>query len=266
MSQTFQPSTRPAAVAGLFYPGQPDELRRLLVALFADAKPGATAPKAVIVPHAGYVYSGAIAAKALARFAPVAADIERIVLLGPTHRVAVRGLAAPAVSAFETPLGPVPIDRAAIEAVRDLPQVTIDDRPHAAEHSLEVQLPLLQRVLPRFNLAPFAVGSATGGEVAAVLDRLWGGPETRTVISSDLSHYLGCDQAKVVDAVTASAIERFDSGPITFDHACGRLPVAGLLDCARRRGLAVERVELRNSGDTAGPRDRVVGYGAWAFH
>lgn len=265
MVQPPKLAIRPPAVAGLFYPGTPDELRRVVVELFADAKPAALAPKAVIVPHAGYVYSGAIAAKALAHFSAEAADIERVVLLGPTHRVAVRGLAAPAVAAFETPLGAIPIDRAAIDSLSDLPQVFVDDRPHAAEHSLEVQLPLLQRILPRFRLVPLAVGSTTAGDVAAVLERLWGGVETRIVISSDLSHYLPYDQARAIDGATAAAIERLDDAPITFDHACGRLPVAGLLACARRRGLTVERVELKNSGDTSGPRDRVVGYGAWAF-
>lgn len=264
---TASTGVRPAAVAGYFYPGAAEDLRRTVVELLdgAAVPPTAAVPKAVIVPHAGYIYSGAIAAKAIRRFAPQAADIRRIVLLGPTHRVAVRGLAAPSVSAFQTPLGQIPIDRAAIDSVVDLPQVVIADEPHAAEHSLEVQLPLLQRVLPQFALVPFAVGMVDGAQVAEVLERLWGGDETRIVISSDLSHYLSYDRAKAMDTATAAAIERLDDRPIGFDQACGRLPVAGLLACARKHGLSVERVDLKNSGDTAGPRDKVVGYGAWAF-
>lgn len=264
---TATTGVRPAAVAGYFYPGAADALRRTVVELLdaAEVPQRAPVPKAVIVPHAGYVYSGAVAAKAIRRFAPHAADIRRVVLLGPTHRVAVRGLAAPSVSAFQTPLGQISIDRAAIDSVADLPQIVIADEPHAAEHSLEVQLPFLQRVLPKFSLVPFAVGMADSAQVAEVLERLWGGDETRIVISSDLSHYLNYDSAKAMDAATAAAIEKLDERPIGFDQACGRLPVAGLLACARRHGLKAERVDLKNSGDTAGSKDKVVGYGAWAF-
>lgn len=256
---------RPPAVAGVFYPGAAADLAAAVADLLAATAASADAPKAVIVPHAGYVYSGAVAARALAQFAPDAGIIRRVAMFGPAHRVYVRGLAAPAAAAFATPLGEVPVDRSAIESVADMPQVVIDDRVHAEEHSLEVQLPILQRVLPHFALVPFAVGETTGGEVAEVIERLWGGPETRFVISSDLSHYLAYSAAQRIDAETAAAIERFDAAALTHEHACGRTPIAGFLAAARRRGLSATRLDLKNSGDTAGPKSRVVGYGAWAF-
>jgi hypothetical protein len=259
-------NVRAPAVAGLFYPGDSAELRAAVADLLAGVRESHPAPKAVIVPHAGYIYSGAIAARGLARLAPDAKQIRRIVMFGPAHRVYLRGLAAPAAEAFATPLGDVPIDRAAIEALADLPQVVVDDRVHAEEHSLEVQLPILQRVLPRFALVPFAVGEASDRDVAEVMERLWGGPETRIVISSDLSHYLDYAAARRIDAETAASIERLDAAPLTHEHACGRTPIAGLLAAARRRGLVATRIDLKTSGDTAGPKTRVVGYGAWAFH
>jgi AmmeMemoRadiSam system protein B len=226
---------------------------------------GDAAPKAVIVPHAGYIYSGPIAASAYARLAPDASQIRRIVLLGPSHRVAFKGLAAPAASVFDTPLGPVDIDQAAIATLRDLPFVHSSDAAHAAEHSLEVQLPFLRKVAPQARLVPLAVGDATADEVAQVLERLWGGDETRVVISSDLSHYLPYAAAQAADLETAVAIEHLNPRPLNGERACGYLPISGLLEVARRRGLAIARLDLRNSGDTAGPRDRVVGYGAWAL-
>jgi AmmeMemoRadiSam system protein B/AmmeMemoRadiSam system protein A len=269
MMFTPQPATRPPAVAGMFYPASADELRRqvddlLAAAAHAAAPPAAAGPKALIAPHAGYVYSGPIAASAYARLAPHAQRIRRVVLLGPTHRVAVRGLAAPGVDRFATPLGEVPIDRDAMAALRALPQVTDSPLAHAAEHSLEVQLPFLQRLLPDFRLVPLAVGDAAAEEVAEVLDRAWGGDETLIVVSSDLSHYLPYDAARAVDRATVERLLRLDDG-LHHEQACGATPVNGLLRVARRRGLCPELLDLRNSGDTAGDRRRVVGYAAVAF-
>jgi AmmeMemoRadiSam system protein B len=262
MQQTSS-SMRPPAVAGMFYPADAVELRSTIEALLAQAThPQGRGPKAIIAPHAGYIYSGPIAAQAYARLAAEADLITRVVLLGPCHRVAVRGLAAPTVAAFATPLGPVEIDQAAL---RDLPFVHFNDAAHAAEHSLEVQLPFLRIVTPHARVVPLAVGDAQPDEVALVLERLWGGPETRIVISSDLSHYLPYATAQQADLATAQAIESLDYAPLTGMHACGYLPISGLLTMARRRSLGAVRLDLRNSGDTAGPRDRVVGYGAWAF-
>ncbi len=262
-----QGAIRPPAVAGMFYPREADVLRRDVAALLASAQvpQGVLVPKAIIVPHAGYIYSGPTAAAAYARLRPARHVIHRVVLVGPAHRLAFQGLAASAVEAFETPLGRIPIDRAALAAIASIPHVGGLEAAHEQEHSLEVQLPLLQTVLDRFTLVPLVAGMVDPETVVQVLDALWGGPETLIVISSDLSHYLDYVTARTMDASTRAAIERLDPAPIGFDQACGRIGVSAMLTVARRRGLAVETVDLRNSGDTAGPRDRVVGYGAWAF-
>ena len=257
---------RPTAVAGRFYPGDPAELRALISALLAQAPPATgPGPKAVIAPHAGYLYSGPIAASAYAQFIPARDLITRIVLLGPSHYVALKGLATSSAEGFATPLGVVPVEVEAVRQVRALPQVRELDEAHAQEHSLEVQLPFLQIVLGGFSLVPLAVGDATPEEVSQVLDTLWGGPETRFVISSDLSHYFDFQTARRLDRATAKAIEALKPAGIVEDGACGRNPICGLLQSARRHGLRAHTVDLRSSGDTAGPRDKVVGYGAFVF-
>ncbi len=261
-------SVRSPAVAGMFYPGEARELATTVQRLLADAalraRP-APLPKAIIAPHAGYIYSGAVAASAYVRLRPLADRVRRIVLIGPCHRVAVRGLALPDAEAFATPLGTVPLDRTAIADLLTLPQVHLQDAAHAPEHALEVHLPFLQEIFSTFTLVPIVVGNATGAQVAELLERLWGGDETLIVISSDLSHYLPYDEARALDAATCAAIESLDAAAIGEDQACGRVPVLGLIEIARRRGLRVETLDLRNSGDTAGDRRRVVGYGAWAL-
>jgi len=264
------PSVRQAAVAGQFYPGNAAELdaevrRYLAAAERARAGDAGPVPKAIIVPHAGYVYSGPIAATAYARLMPAHAVITRVVLLGPCHRVAVRGLALSGADYFRTPLGDVPVDKDAAAAILDLPQVEVFDATHALEHSLEVHLPFLQVVLDDFAVVPLVVGDAGPREVAEVLDALWGGPETAIVVSSDLSHYLDYDAARRIDAATCRAIENLNPAAIARDGACGRHPVGGLLETAKRRGLRVTTLDLRNSGDTAGSKDHVVGYGSWMF-
>jgi hypothetical protein len=261
-------SIRPAAVADMFYPGRASVLARDVEDMLNEARerPAAagTLPKAVIVPHAGYVYSGPIAATAYARLRSGRGVISRVVLLGPVHRVAVRGLALPGADSFATPLGDIPVDAEAVAAIRGLPQVVVSAPAHALEHSLEVQLPFLQTVLGEFRLLPLAVGDASAEQVAQVLELLWGGAETLIVVSSDLSHYLPYDLARQVDAETSRRILdlRVD---IRHDQACGGTPVNGLLLAARRHGLSPELLDLRNSGDTAGDRGRVVGYAAFAF-
>ncbi|MCW5664998.1 MAG: AmmeMemoRadiSam system protein B [Piscinibacter sp.] len=262
----FTTTTRPAAVAGLFYPDDAEALRAEVRAALAGARPApsAAAPKMLLVPHAGYVYSGPIAGSGYALLAPWAERIRRVVLLGPTHRVALRGLAAPTVDAFETPLGRVPLDRAALDTLVALPQVTRSDAPHAREHSLEVQLPFLQAVLDEFTLVPLAVGDAAPEAVAEVLERLWGGDETLIVISSDLSHYLPYDEARAADRATVERILAFATDLDPYE-ACGAHPLAGALRAARAHGLVPRLLDLRNSGDTAGDRERVVGYAALAF-
>ena len=259
-------SVRAPAVADTFYPGEPDLLLRTVDSLLAEADRAhhdIVAPKAIIAPHAGYVYSGAIAASAYSRVRSARGRIRRVVLLGPVHRVPVRGLALPGVERFETPLGQVALDLDALATARTLPQVTESAPAHQFEHSLEVHLPFLQRVLGDFKLVPFAVGDATREEVAEVLDLLWGGDETLIVVSSDLSHFLSYDAARKIDGETAAMILDLRSN-IDHHHACGGTPVNGLLLAAHRRHLKVQLLDLRNSGDTAGSRDRVVGYGSFA--
>lgn len=259
------PSTRRPAVAGTFYPADPRELRAIVADLLASASSAEAAPKAIIAPHAGYRYSGPIAASAYRRLAAARNRIRRVILLGPSHRVAFRGIAIPSVSEFATPLGTVALDHAALASLADLPFVQIRDEAHAFEHSLEVQLPFLQELLDDFTLVPLVVGDADPTEVARVLDRLWGGDETVIVISSDLSHYHDYATAQRMDRATSQAIEALRPEDIAYEDACGRLPVSGLLLASRRRGLQAATIDLRNSGDTAGPRDRVVGYGAYAI-
>ncbi|SDB80098.1 hypothetical protein GA0111570_101373 [Raineyella antarctica] len=246
----------------MFYPGSSTDLARdvddLLARAAVDVPAGASVPKAVIVPHAGYVYSGSTAALGFARLAAAADRITRVVLFGPCHRVAVRGLALPAAGAFRTPLGDVPI---ALPDLADLPQVVVSAAAHAAEHSLEVELPFLQRVLGDFELVPFAVGEVGGEDVAEVVDRLWGGPETVLVFSSDLSHYHPYAEAQRLDRETVDRLLAL-RGPIAPERACGARAVNGLLVSAARRGLVTELYGLCNSGDTAGDKRRVVGYAA----
>jgi AmmeMemoRadiSam system protein B len=209
------------------------------------------------------VYSGRVAGTGYARLAVDRKVVRRIILLGPAHRVPVRGLATSSHDYFATPLGRVQVDRPAIECVADLPQVTVMDAAHAGEHSLEVHLPFLQCVLDEFSLVPFAVGDASASEVEQVLQRLWGGEETRIVVSSDLSHFHDYATACEIDRATAAAITELQS--VSPEEACGAYPIAGLLEIARKRGMVCELLSLMNSGDTAGPRDRVVGYGAFSF-
>jgi len=260
------PRTRPAAVAGLFYPGSAQALGRDVDDALAAAGPmlARDVPKAVIVPHAGYVYSGDVAAHAYARLAPAKGRISRVVILGPAHRVAVRGLALPDADAFATPLGTQPVDADAVAAIADLPQVTVSAAAHAEEHALEVQLPFLQRALGDVAIVPLVVGSASVDEVADVLERLWGGPETLVVVSSDLSHYHRYEDAQAIDAHTVRAILAL-APELDHEQACGATPIAGLLEVARRRRLVPQLLDLRNSGDTAGDKRRVVGYASVAF-
>jgi hypothetical protein len=256
---------REAAVAGMFYPADPDELREMVQDFLANADKDGSLPKAIICPHAGLIYSGPIAASAYARLYDGRERIERVVLLGPSHRVPFQGLAMTAMDYYETPLGRIPIDHEAQQQIQALPQVKLLESAHAREHSLEVQLPFLQLVLEDFKLVPLVVGEASAEEVAEVLQRLWGGPETLIVISSDLSHYHDYFTARKMDSATSEAIVTLHPESIGYDDACGRIPVRGLLTLAIREGLQGELIDLRNSGDTAGSRDQVVGYGAYAF-
>jgi AmmeMemoRadiSam system protein B len=256
---------REAAVAGQFYPGSAGELSTT-VEKYLDEAPvkAGPRPKALIVPHAGYIYSGPVAASAYARLRPYRDQISRVILLGPCHRVPFHGLALSGADVFRTPLGDVPLDKKAIASL-DLPAVKVFDHTHAFEHSLEVHLPFLQTLLDEFMLVPMVVGDAAAETVAEVLEDLWGGPETLIIISSDLSHYLDYDTAKKRDQATCQAIEHFDTKSIGPGEACGCHPIGGLLEVAKQRGMMVETLDLRNSADTAGHMAQVVGYGSWLF-
>jgi len=262
-------AVRPPAVAGSFYPARAHALRAVVREYLNEARRSVgsldAVPKAIVVPHAGYTYSGPVAASAFVLLESSSEVVDRVVLIGPSHHVPFEGLALPSSTAFETPLGRVPIDETARRQLLELPFVSAIDDAHRWEHSLEVQLPFLQEVLGTFAVLPIAVGRAGPEQVAEVLEALWGGDETVLVISSDLSHYHDYDTARRMDAATAAAIESLQPNRIGYEDACGRIGVQGLLEAAQGRSLASHTLDLRSSGDTAGARDEVVGYGAWAF-
>ncbi len=222
-------------------------------------------PKALIVPHAGYVYSGPVAASAYRLLANAAGSISRVMLLGPAHRVHVRGIAVPTVSHFATPFGDVPLDRTAIAQIETFPWVVTSDAAHQNEHCIEVQLPFLQSVLHAFGLVPLVVGECSSTRVSQVIDALWGGEETLVIVSSDLSHYLPYREAQAVDADTNRAILA-RSHSLQGEQACGAYAINGLMRVADARSLRVEPLDLRNSGDTAGDKTQVVGYAAYALY
>ncbi len=262
MNQVRQP-----AVAGLFYPADKQSLQNDIEQYLQEANYGRDIiPKAIVVPHAGYVYSGPIAASAYKQIIPIKDKINRVVLLGPSHRVAFSGLAIPESDIFKTPLGDIPIDQNGIQLLAELPQVITSDRAHQEEHSLEVQLPFLQEILDDFSLVPIVVGEAERHEVAEVINRLWGDEHTLIVISTDLSHYHEYSEAKRIDRLTSDAIINIKPDLISYDDACGRNGLKGMLTVAKDKNLSVDILDLRNSGDTAGDKSRVVGYGAYVFH
>ena len=260
-------SIRSTAIAGTFYPNDPSELHADLEELLSHAQGSKEQPKAIIAPHAGYIYSGPIAATAYASFYKQYPHINRIVLMGPSHRVAFHGIAASSSDYFATPLGEVPVDHASLQTSLENGLVKYFDLAHEQEHCLEVQLPFLQEIFDQyFEIVPLLVGDADSSLVAKVLRTLWGGAGTLIVISSDLSHYHDYEAAKQIDTHTTTLIEQFHGEQLDHDSACGRLPIQGLLKVAKEFGLRCKTMDLRNSGDTAGPHDRVVGYGAYAFY
>lgn len=258
---------RQPAVAGMFYPADPGRLQGMVNEFLDTAvlPPTPLNPKAIIAPHAGYVYSGPIAGSAFKVWQGQLGAVTRIILLGPAHTMAITGLAGVSAGAFRTPLGDVPVDGDEMKRLRPWPQVHIHDGVHSREHCLEVMLPFLQLLAPQVKIVPLVVGQSNGREVADILETLWGGPETRIVISSDLSHYYDYATAQRLDAATAQAIETLQPEKLGSESACGRIPIQGLLYHAQAQGLRAYTVDLRNSGDTAGTKDRVVGYGAFLF-
>lgn len=256
---------RPAAVAGLFYPDEPAALNRQIDTLMNTAEPASEdhPPRALVVPHAGYPYSGPVAARAYAHIAPWRDHYRRVLLLGPSHRVPFRGMALSSADRFSTPLGDIPLDKDEQEALLQCKGVEEMDAPHAMEHSLEVQLPFLQRLLGDFRLIPLSVGDAPVEQVAAIIERYWSDPETLVVISTDLSHFLTLEQARALDDRTREAIERRDYKAIGDDQACGRYPLRGLLKVLDQHDAGIDTLAMGTSADTTGDASRVVGYGAW---
>lgn len=256
---------RPAAVAGSFYPASPDALGAQVSNYLQASQTAIAHPKALIVPHAGYIYSGSIAASGYATLKDQETPYSRVVLIGPSHHVPFRGVATSNATHFTTPLGDIPLDRQALRELDGFDFVISLDKAHAQEHSLEVQLPFLQETLSQFSLIPLVCGDISPLQLAELLDALWGGPETLFVISSDLSHYHDYKSAQIRDRATAEAISSLTPSAIGYDDACGRTGVNALLILAKKRGCEMKLLDLRNSGDTAGSQDRVVGYGSWAM-
>ncbi|MDD5460990.1 MAG: AmmeMemoRadiSam system protein B [Methylococcales bacterium] len=256
---------RQPAVAGIFYPANRQELHQMLDRFLIEAETGPKVPKAIIAPHAGFIYSGPVAASAYVRLKKAHDLITRVVIIGPSHRVAFQGLAVSKAQSFITPLGSVTVDREAVESIARLPFVDYLEQAHTHEHSLEVHLPFLQEMLDDFKIVPVVAGDASPDEVGQVIDALWGGDETLIVISSDLSHYHDYATAKRLDKETSAAIENLQYEQLAFDSACGKVPVSGLLKLAREKSLTIKTIDLRNSGDTAGDKSRVVGYGAYVI-
>ncbi len=256
---------RPPAVAGSFYPGQAAALRSAVAGYLKDAPRLGKRPKALIAPHAGYQYSGPIAGTAYAQIESAKHPFKRVILIGPSHRVAFQGIALSSAKYFSTPLGDVPVDAGAADILSALSCVSVLDAAHEDEHGLEVHLPFLQETLPDFSIVPLVVSDATPADVSAVLEKLWSGEESLVVVSSDLSHYHDYQTARRMDEFTSRAIESLKPDDIEIENACGRLPIQGLLLSAKKRNLKASTIDLRNSGDTAGTRDRVVGYGAYIF-
>lgn len=264
---------RPAAVAGTFYPENPAQLTTAIDRALAEAigpptkqRESGSRPKALIGPHAGYIYSGIVAASAYKTLRSYAASISRVVLLGPAHRVAIRAMATSGADEWVTPLGPVTIDNAGREVALQIPGVIIDDHAHEYEHSLEVQLPFLQHVLgDTWELIPIVIGVVETATVANLIEGLWGGPETLIVVSTDLSHFQDSQTAQRLDTATAASIVACDSLAIRPDLACGAYPLSGLLTVANNRGMDVEMLDLRTSAEINGNSESVVGYGAFAL-
>lgn len=254
---------RQPAVAGTFYPADPEKLQTMLDTYLMAAKSSAKVPKAMIVPHAGYIYSGEIAASAYARLKTNSDKIKRVLVLGPSHRVGFKGLAVSHAEFFNTPLGNIPVDTAAVQSLLALPFVEYIDQAHYLEHSLEVQLPFLQTVLKGFTLIPIVAGDASAEQVAQVLELFYDDAETLIVISSDLSHYHDYAAAQRLDRETSDKIEHLQYQQLDYESACGRVGVSGLLALAKKKSLSIKNIDLRNSGDTAGDKNRVVGYGAY---
>jgi MEMO1 family protein len=251
----------------MFYPAAPDSLNALIADVRKRARPdGGVAPKVVIAPHAGLVYSGAVAATAFGPWARRAEPPRRIVIIGPAHRVAFSGIAVHPASRWRTPLGGIPVAGVTHAGLAQAPGILVDPRPFAGEHSLEMHLIMLQAMLPApFEIVPILVGDADPHQVAEALRRVWGGPETVVAISSDLSHFLEQTSAQSIDSDTARRIETLDAAALDGRRACGFLSVRAALEIAAERDMRASGLHLATSADAGADASRVVGYGAFAL-
>ncbi len=257
---------RTTAVAGAFYPSEPEILSKD-IQRYIEETPSVSlpVPKAIIVPHAGYEYSAGVAASAYKLLKSGRKSIKKVVILAPSHKIGFNGMALTKASAYETPLGNVEIDKEMNEQLLALPLVDYLEEAHKSEHSLEVQLPFLKEALDDFKLIPVITGNASPTDVETLLETVWGKKDTLIVISTDLSHYLPYNEACILDNKTKTAIENLDIDSIEQEQACGYVPLKGMLTIAKAKKMQVETLEVKNSGDTSGSKNRVVGYGAWAF-
>lgn len=260
-------SIRRPAVAGRFFPAVRSELTAIVQSCLQEASPPERtgAPKAIIAPHAGFAFSGPVAGSAFAPLTEAANEIGRVVLIGPSHHVAFDGVATSGFGNFETPLGVVSVDAGAIRQALKFDFVKEFEPAHQREHSLETHLPFLQSVLGEFQVVPLVTGRIDRETLARLFDALWGGEETIISVSSDLSHFFDYETARSLDRETSTRIAQFEADQITPDDACGAVSIRGFLEAGRRREMRSEIIDLRNSGDTAGDRSRVVGYGAYGF-
>ncbi len=258
-------SVRKPAVAGSFYPADPDQLNAVVEQLLHRTSPCADTPKAIVAPHAGYLYSSKPAAAAMSRICHRDNSVSRVVILSPNHKMPVDGVAVPSHEYFATPLGKVPLDREVCDQMVSMPFCSLNDEAHAEEHGIEVLLPFMQRRLENFRIVPLIIGRLDTQSVSRLLHEIWGGPETIIIVSSDLSHYLSDAEARDMDGLTARSVERLNVENIKGNNACGWVPFSGLLEQAKLRDLRVTRHALCNSSDTVGPKEKVVGYGAWSF-
>ena len=264
MATQDQKTVRLPAVAGQFYTSNPVELKQQINNFLQHAEMSQEAPpKAIIAPHAGYIYSGPVAATAYKTLESIKAKIRQVVIMSPAHRYGFRGIAWSQADYFRTPLGDIPVDKKAITKLDDLEYVMPLEKAFEGEHALEVHLPFLQVSLEEFSILPFIVGMASPQQVAEVLNRLWGDEQTLIVISSDLSHFHEYHQAQQQDKRTSNNIEALNYEAIAGEDACGTYPLSGLLLTARQKQLHASVLDLRNSGDTAGDKNSVVGYGAY---
>ena len=256
-----------ADVAGMFYPGEEASLRQMVDGFIQKALSFDLRPRAIIAPHAGYIYSGSIAGTAYKTIAAVRDQIENVIIMSPAHRFYLRGIALHMADAFATPLGNIPVNIGIVKKIKQFSSVQWEERSFIQEHGLETHLPFIQRAFkPGIKIVPMIVGECQESEVAEILESVWEDPRNFVIISSDLSHFHSYADAKKLDRNTVDLIQNLDSQSLDTEFACGHYPICGLLNLARNRKLKIKALDIRSSGDTAGSKESVVGYGSFAVY